>query len=238
MIPIHCLIVDDNLLDRLTIEDYVQESGSLKLVGSYANPLDVMSTIKMDDIDLLFLDIDMPVINGINFFKSLSNPPLCIFVTSHPDYAVDAFDLHAFDYLLKPVKKERFDKAMQRVKELFDIQEKALQYTMNLKDGELTIKEGNTINKVQVNDIIYLEALTNYTKVVTAGRNYITLNNLKHFVEALPEEKFLRVHRSYAVARSKISQLQNGELLVDKYLLPVGKTYRQTIQKILMARIA
>jgi DNA-binding LytR/AlgR family response regulator len=236
MIPLNCLIVDDSNCDRLTMEDYVQECNALKLTGSYSNPLDAISAIKSQPVDLLFLDIDMPVMNGITFFKTLTRPPLCIFVTSHPDYAVDAFDIHAFDYLLKPVKKERFDKAIERVKELFDIRERALQYNMNLKDGILTVKEGNSINKVQINDIIYLEALTNYTKVVTGNRTYITLNNLKNFLEELPEEKFLRVHRSFAVAKNKISQLNGAELVAGSHKVPVGKTYRQNIHKILAAK--
>ncbi len=230
---INCIVIDDNNLDRLIIEDYVSQCSSLKLLGSFSNPVESIETIKAGKIQLLFMDIDMPVINGIDFFKKLENPPVCIFVTTYPEYALEAFNTHAFDYLLKPVKKERFEQAVKRTEELFDIQAKALLYDMNVEHDTLTIKEGNTINKVLISDIIYLEALTNYTKVVTNNKKYITLCNLKNFLEELPQEKFLRVHRSYAVAKNKINRLESGELILGEHKIPLGKTYRQQINKII-----
>ncbi len=236
MTPINCLVVDDNKIDRFTVEDCILECGDLKLIGSFENPLESIELLKQKEIHLLFLDIDMPVINGINFFKTLSNPPICIFITSHPEYALDAFDVHAFDYMLKPVKQERFEQTIKRVKELFNIREKALNYDMQFEGDSLTIKEGNSINKILINDIIYLEALTNYTKIVTKDKKYITLTNLKNLLEQLPEEKFIRVHRSYAVARNKINTLKSGELLLGDYIIPIGKTYRSNINKAIMEK--
>ncbi len=233
MEPINCLIVDDEELDRMVVEDFVQNTPGLNLLGSFSNALECVDTINTKDIDLLFLDIDMPVINGVDFLKKLEVPPLCIFITSHVDYALDAFELHAVDYILKPLKKERFDAAVERAVELISIRQKALHYDLNFENDRLTIKEGNIINKVLINDIIYLEALTNYTKVVTKGKKYITLNNLKNFLEDLPHDKFLRVHRSYAVAKNKINSAKDGEIQLGDYKVPMGKTYRKIINQIL-----
>ena len=233
MEPINCIIVDDEELDRMVVEDFVYNTASLKLLGSFSNALECVDTINTKDIELLFLDIDMPVINGVDFLKKLAVPPLCIFITSHVDYALDAFELHAVDYILKPLKKERFIAAVERTVELISIRQKALHYDLNFENDRLTIKEGNIINKVLINDIIYLEALTNYTKVVTKGKKYITLNNLKNFLEDLPQDKFLRVHRSYAVAKNKINSAKDGEIQLGDYKVPMGKTYRKMINQIL-----
>lgn len=233
MEKINCIILDDEELDRMMVEDLVTQSPGLDLLGSFSNALESIQMINTQDIDLLFLDIDMPVISGVDFLKKLENPPLCIFITSHPDYALDAFDLHAVDYLLKPVKKERFDKAIDRVFELTNIRQKALHYDLNFEKDRLTIKEGNSMNKVLINDIIYLEALTNYTKVVTTSKKYITLKNLKNFLEELPSEKFMRVHRSYAVAKNKINSAKDGEISLGEFTIPMGKTYRKFVNQLI-----
>jgi DNA-binding LytR/AlgR family response regulator len=233
MIPTTCIVVDDNEMDRLNVEDYVRESESLKLIGSFSNPLECLDILKLQKVSILFLDIDMPVINGINFFKALDNPPLCVFITAFPDYAVEAFNVQAIDYLLKPVKKERFEETLRRIQEWVEIIEKALQYKMQIEQDIITVKEGNSINKVLIKDIIYVEALGNWTKIVTPGKKFITLCNLKNFLEELPGEQFYRVHRSFAVAKNKINCLQNGELQLGEYKVPLGKTYRQGLKKIL-----
>ncbi len=230
---INCLVIDDEEIDRMVMEDFVQSCPGLNLLGSFSNALESIETINTKDIDLVFLDIDMPVINGVDFLKKIENPPLCIFVTSHPDYALDAFELHAVDYLLKPVKKDRFEMAIERVYELTSIRQKALHYDLNFESDRLTIKEGNSMNKVLINDIIYLEALTNYTKVVTNARKYITLKNLKNFLEELPTDKFIRVHRSFAVAKNKINSTKDGEIKLGGFTVPMGKTYRKNINQML-----
>jgi two-component system, LytTR family, response regulator len=234
--PFQCLIVDDNELDGALVMQYLQPQAWLKPVGTFANPLECMSVFATTEVDVLFLDIDMPVVNGINFIRSLKNPPLCVFITNHPDYATDAFDVQAFDYLLKPVTRERFERTLQRIREYFEIQTKVLHYDTLLEQDTITFKEGTAIAKVATGDIIYLEALANYTKVVTADRQYITLNNLKNFLDALPSDAFMRIHRSYAVAKKWITGLERGEVLMGRHKLPFGKTYRKEIQSGLLEK--
>jgi DNA-binding LytR/AlgR family response regulator len=232
----YCLIVDDNELDRALVAQFLQPHGWLRPAGSFSNPLECVSVLATTQVQVLFLDIDMPVINGINFIKSVKNPPLCVFITNHTDYAADAFDVQAFDYLLKPINKERFERTLGRIKEYFDIQAKVVHYDTLLERDTITFKEGTAIAKVATGDIVYLEALANYTKVVTAERHYITLNNLKTFLEALPQNAFMRIHRSYAVAKKWITGLDKGEVLLGKYKLPFGKTYRKDIQNTLLEK--
>jgi DNA-binding LytR/AlgR family response regulator len=226
---INCLIIDDERLDSLIIEENISANPSFRLVGTYTNPIESLELLNSENIDLLFLDVNMPFLNGVDFLKSLPDPPLCIFITKHPEYAVDAFDAHAIDYLLKPIKAERFQKAADRAEEYFEIRQKALQYTLRFENDFLLVKEGNQTSKVLTSEILYIEALANYTKIVTSDMKYITLANLKHFMEQLPEERFMRVHRSYAIAIDKISSLQAGEVVVQDRKIPVGKNYRQMV---------
>ncbi len=234
METINCIVVDDSRLDRLIVEDYLDHYPDFKRIGSFSNPLESIEILKKHSIDVLFIDIDMPVMNGVDFFKTLKNPPVCVFITGYADYALEAFEIHAFDYLMKPLKKERFEDAIRRLRDLFQIKEKALQYETSFENDKITIKEGSSINKVQSSDIIYLEALTNYTKVVTQSKKYTTLCNLKNFIDKLQQQKFIRIHRSYAVAVDKIQHVENGMLRVGSFVLPIGKTYRQHINKLLL----
>jgi len=230
---LNCVIIEDTLVDRLLLEEYLSSYSFITVTGSFNNPLESLEHLKTHVTNLLFIDIDMPVISGIDFLKSMTDPPPCIFVTVHPEYAIDAFDIQAVDYLLKPVKPDRLDKAIQRAIELQEIRSKALQYNLNFENDYLMIKEGTAVNKVNVADIVYLEALTNYTKVITEQKKYITLNNLKSFMDHLPQSRFLRIHRSYAVAINKIRGLYKNELLVGEQRLPLGKTYRQEVKKLI-----
>src|SRR5882757_202122 len=170
---LHCVIIDDNRLDRMLLEEYISRHSFLSIAGSFHNAVESLEFIKRGNIDLLFIDVDMPVINGIDFLKSLQNPPPCIFVTVHPEFAIDAFDIQAIDYLLKPVKQERLDRAIQRTLELFEIKAKAVEYSLLFENDFLMIKEGSAVSKVNIHEILYLEALTNYTKIITARKNYI-----------------------------------------------------------------
>jgi len=233
MKPLNCIIIEDNQIDRLLFEEYLSAYPFINLTGSFSNPIESIEHIKRGNIDLVFIDVDMPVINGIDFLKSLPDHPHCIFVTVHPEFAVEAFDIQAIDYLLKPVKLERLDKAIKRTLELQEITSKALQYNLHFENDFLMIKEGTAVSRVNVNEIVYLEALMNYTKIITAKKKYITLNNLKSFLDHLPPHKFLRIHRSYAVAIDKVQGLERNELLIGEQRLPLGKTYRQEVKKLI-----
>jgi len=230
---INCIVIDDDELDRLTVESYIEQIPFLKLEGSYANPLECIGVIEQKNIQLLFLDIDMPEISGIEFFSALKNPPLCIFVTSHPEYALEGFETHALDFLIKPAKFERFQRSALRAHEFLQIKNKAKLYDVKFADDFLTIKESYDLIQIKISDIIYLEALKDYTKVITPQKTYLTLSNLKNFFEKLPDNRFLRIHRSFAVSVSQITKMEQNELLVHKMRLPVGRTFRSEVNQYL-----
>jgi DNA-binding LytR/AlgR family response regulator len=164
----------------------------------------------------------------------LKTNSLCIFITAHPEYALEGFEAHALDYIVKPLKFERFEKAILRAKEYLEIKKKAILYDLEFGNNLLTIKEGTTIIQIKINDIIYLEALGDYTKIITPDKKYLTLHNLKNFIEKLPEKKFVRIHRSFAVAKDKITRLDQNELILEKVKLPIGKTFRREMNKYLI----
>ena len=230
---INCIVIDDDELDRLTIESYIEQISFLKLEGSYANPLECIGVIEQKNIQLLILDIDMPEISGIEFFSALKNPPLCIFITSHPEYALEGFETHALDFLIKPAKFERFQRSALRAHEFLQIKNKAKLYDVKFADDFLTIKESYDLIQIKISDIIYLEALKDYTKVITPQKTYLTLSNLKNFFEKLPGNRFLRIHRSFAVSVSQITKMEQNELLVHKMRLPVGRTFRSEVNQYL-----
>lgn len=204
----------------------------LKMAGCFLNPLEAVAFIRDNPPDLLFLDVEMPVMNGTDFLRSLTNPPSCIFITSHPDYAVEAFDLFAIDYILKPVKKERFHRAITRMQDYAAIQEKALAYEHHVKSETMVIHEGYDTHKILLSDIIYMEALRDYTRIFTTNKTYITLGNLGTIVGSLNFCSIRRVHRSYAVHTDKIESILENSVVAGKITIPVGRTYRKDISDI------
>ena len=242
MEPIRCMIIDDDALDRLALEAAVDRIPFLTRVGSYAHPLEALEMLRHGFrpgyVQVLLLDIDMPWMNGLDFYQSLPEPPLGIFITAHPEYALESYEVHAFDFLTKPLKAERFAQTAGRVREWLDIREKAQLYEVQIATANhsLVIKEGTHVVQIPFGEVLYLEALKDYTKIVTAGRYYLTLANLKTFAERLPPDQFLRIHRSYAVAVRHIRKWDHHELLLEPppMRLPVGKTFRREISEYLL----
>lgn len=224
-------IVDDDETARLLIEAYAQPHKDLQLQGSFEHPLDAISFINNNQPDLLFLDIEMPLLNGIDFLRSLKKPPLCIFITSHPEFAIEAFELFALDYILKPITEDRLNTAIVRAKTFLDIQQKAVAYEHKIEQETIIIQEGYETHRVQLSDILYLEALKDYTRIFTKHKNYITLGNLSRILESFNVPSFTRVHRSYAVNSSLINSFTDNNISIQGTEIPVGKTYRSIVNE-------
>jgi DNA-binding LytR/AlgR family response regulator len=232
---LHCIIIEDDELDREIAKSFLERIPFIKLIGSFSNALEAIGLIRSSSIQVLLMDIDLPAINGIEFIRLLPSPPLFIFITAHPEYALEGYDIHALDFIVKPLKFERLEQAIIRAKDYIEIKEKAILYDIGFENNQLLIKEGTSIIQLKINEILYLEALGDYTKIITYEKMYVTLHSLKNFIEKLPENRFLRIHRSFAVAIDKISKLKDNELILNDRKLPVGKTFRREVNKYLIS---
>jgi DNA-binding LytR/AlgR family response regulator len=227
--PITCIIVEDNLNDYKLLNYYVQQQTVLQCKGYFENAIAASEFLRSNSVDLMFMDIDMPVISGMDFFKQLTNAPVCIFVTSHSEYAWEGFEAQAFDFILKPVKPDRLVQTITRLQEYFDVKKRADLYDSQIDETTITIKEGTSKHIVPINEILYIEALKDYSKVVTTTKKIMTLSKLKHFLDKLPTSQFARIHRSYAVALQKVSKIETTDLFIENIKLPIGKTFKQLL---------
>ena len=214
---IRCLIADDEPPARRVIEIYVAQTPGLLLVGSCTSALEVFALISHEPADLLFLDIRMPGLSGIELIKQLKEPPAVIFTTAYPDYAVDSYEVGAVDYLMKPVTKQRFDKAVSRY--------------LNGRPKEpapdfLYIKENGRLVRIAHADLLYAQSVKDYVVIRTVSETFVTHMTMKYLEELLPAPKFERVHRSYLVNHQHIQAASKRELDVAGFKVPLGKTYR------------
>ncbi|WP_421825506.1 LytR/AlgR family response regulator transcription factor [Larkinella sp.] len=228
----HCLIVDDEPIAREIIQTYCGHFPNLKVVASCANALEAKAELQKQTIDILFLDINMPVLNGISFLKTLRNQPQVIFTTAYKEYAVDAFELSAIDYLLKPFSLERFivavDKALERLQPVPVVLPETID--KNTEDY-LFVKTDGKIYKIFYSDLLYAEASGNYTKIITTQNTILPGMTFSSFEELLPKSRFLRVHRSFLVNKSKITHIEGNRVFIGKNEIPIGSNYRDVFLK-------
>ncbi len=221
---ISCLIVDDEPLAQDVLEAYIKNTPQLNLVGICNNAIEALEKMKLSQVDLIFLDIQMPEITGIDFLRTLKDPPMVIFSTAYQNYAVEGFELNAIDYLLKPFSLERFQKAVRKADELAKLKEEHLQR----EDEYIFIKSDQKLQKVHYNDILFIEALADYVKIHTPDKRYITLQTMKNMEEKLPDKYFKRVHRSFIVSLDKIMSIVGGSVEVGDQRIPIGKNYKES----------
>jgi len=236
MPQINCLIVDDEPIAREIIKAYCSHLPVLHIVASVGNALEAKTILQTQKIDILFLDINMPVLNGIAFLKTLKNQPQVIFTTAYKEYAVDAFDLAAIDYLLKPFSLERFivavDKALERsprgVPSLTP--DGGTTYSEKTEDY-LFIKFDGKIYKILHEELLFAEAQGNYIKIVTAQNSLLPSMTFSSFEELLPKALFLRVHRSFIINKAKITHIEGNRVFIQNHEIPIGSSYRDDFLK-------
>ncbi len=223
-------IIDDNEIDRLSTTAYARRYPFLEIAGIYASADEAKAHIESIRPEVLLLDIDMPGTNGLEFRRSLGEAQACIFITSYPDYAVESFELAALDFLVKPLDNLRFQRAMVRLKDYLELREKAELFECSLGGSTIFIKEGHEQVKVQLHEILYLEALKDYTRIVTPGRKYHVLSVLGKLLQEAAFRTFIRIHRSYAVQRHFIDKITTQEVWLKDITLPVGRSYRSSLE--------
>lgn len=225
----NCIIIDDDKLTCKVIGDFVRKSASLTLIGSYSDSIEARNIFtKRHDIDLIFLDIEMPEMDGFEFIGSLDIPPNIIVISSGENYAARAFDFNVVDYLVKPVTYARFCKAIDKTIRYYSRKE-----ISSTGDKEIFIKKGSTLVKLKLNDIIFIEALENYVTLTTIDDKYTIHFTMKAIEEYLPPDIFIRVHRSYIINKSNIQSIKENslDLNVGNTLksIPVGKSFRDSL---------
>jgi DNA-binding LytR/AlgR family response regulator len=225
---IKCVIIDDEPLARECIAGYIQESGFLQLVGSGTNPIELNTIIDREPVDLVFLDIEMPVMNGIEYIRMTPNPPMVIITTAYPSYALEGFQLDVLDYLVKPITFTRFFKAANKAKDYH----KLLQ-TANGSKGEESdfffIKCDYKYEKIYFADILFIQALQNYITIHTTKGKYVTLLYLKSIEEKLDSNTFIRVHKSYIVSVARIQSIENNEVIIQSFRIPISRNYQTEV---------
>ncbi len=224
---IKCLVVDDEPAARDVINRCVQQVPALELVGECSNGMQAMNFLQKQDVDLLFLDIHMPQLSGTELLRVLKNPPKTIFTTAFEKYALESYELDAIDYLLKPVQFHRFLKAVQKV---FHMAPSAdVQQATASQEPFIYFRVNRKMVKVQLNDILYIESMKDYIKVFTARGVIITKLSISSIEELLPENIFLRTHRSFIVSQQKIKSFSRELIEIEKAEIPIGKLYRQDV---------
>ncbi|WP_294300365.1 LytTR family DNA-binding domain-containing protein [uncultured Chryseobacterium sp.] len=226
---IRCMIIEDDELDRLVLQQQIRQFENLVLVGSFEAAEKAVPHLHLP-VDLLILDIDLPGMSGIEFRKICQKIPACIFVSSHPEYAIDTFEVDTFDFLTKPLKSERFRYSMQKLFDFFEMKEKSENFDTLIGENVIKIKEGSNISRIKISDILYLEALKDYTRVVTSEKRYCILDSIGSMLNKSDFGSFVRIHRSYAVPRHLIRSRNTHEVeLVHQVKLPIGRAYKSNL---------
>ena len=224
---IKTIIVEDEPLAREGLKSYIREIDFLDLVGTCENALEANSILSLESPDLMFLDIQMPKITGLDFLKSLKKPPLVIFTTAYPNYALQGFELDVIDYLVKPYPFDRFLKAVNKAREMFQLKNQK-PFEENNKDY-IFLKVDNILKRINFEDILYIEGMENYIAVHTYEGRYITLMTMKSFEESLPSQDFLRVHKTYIISKSKVKGIVGNEIDMGVKKIPFSRSRRNEI---------
>jgi len=232
---IKCLVVDDEPPARDILRSYIREVSTLDLAGECANALQAFTLLQQQPVDLLFLDICMPQLNGIDFLKTLKNPPKVIFTTAHAEYALEGYELDVVDYLMKPVPFERFLKAINKAFPSGVANKESLQQETEKKtDAFIYIRADRKMVKVMLQDILFIESMKDYIKIITINGTLITKQSISSAEEMLPEKEFVRVHRSYIVSLNRIKTFTPELIEIGNTSIPIGKLFRSEVLKRLL----
>lgn len=223
-----CLIIDDEPLARFHLKELAGQIDFLSVEGTCATALEADAKVKESEIDLLFLDINMPYLTGLEFLEQLENPPLCILTTAYSEYALEGFRLQVVDYLLKPIAFNRFYQAVNKAQQQFIISEK-LKKNTSLDDPFLYVRQSDSFIKVSWVDILYIESMQNYTKLHFKDKSLVIHQTMKAIEESLPSDHFFRIHKSYLINITHIDMISGGRLFINKIELPISRTRKEEL---------
>lgn len=237
MKKINCLVADDEQLAREVMQSHISKLDKLNLVGTCNNAIEVYNTLKDQNIDLLFLDIQMPQLTGIELLRTLKNPPPVILTTAHREFALEGYELNVIDYLLKPVSFERFLKAVDKYETASNADTVVVAAAIPppaVKDDRLAfiyVKSDKKMVRILLSDILYIEGLKDYVKIYTTGNPVITYQTLTYLEEKLSANHFIRAHRSYIISLNHISAYSSNQIEIGKRIIPIGNSYAKDVLK-------
>jgi len=234
---IRCIIIEDERLAQDVIKSHLQKSGRFTLVGTYRNAPEAKEAIEKNEIDLIFLDIQLPGMTGLNFLRALSNPPLVVFTTSYPEYALESYEFNVIDYLLKPISYERFSKTIDKIIDgkIFKI---AAGETKPLHREYIFIRSNSKFYRISFSDIIYIEGMKDYLKIHTPDHVIVTHQTMGEMENILPANQFIRIHKSYIVAVTRIKAVFGNSVDMEKTQLPIGLHHKERIMNFIAGKPA
>ena len=235
-----CVAIDDEPLARECIVNYISDVDFLQLVGTGSNPIDLTQLLNTHEVDLIFLDIQMPIMNGIDFLKIRQKSPMVIIATAYPSYALEGFKLDVLDYLVKPITFSRFFKAVCKAKDYHKLLTRPVSEPQRNSSQEdyFFIKCDYKYERIYFEEVLYIQALQNYVTIHTAKGKYITLLNLKNVEQNLDTQHFIRVHKSYIVSIPKVEAIENNEILIRSFRIPISRNYhKEVIEKIVNRKL-
>ncbi|PKP39104.1 MAG: DNA-binding response regulator [Bacteroidetes bacterium HGW-Bacteroidetes-15] len=226
-----CVIIDDEPFALDLIKDYTQRTPFLELVNSFSNPFKALDFLNRESVDLIFLDINMPELSGIQLIRTLQSPPMVIFTTAYPEFAAESYEYNAVDYLVKPIKYERFLKAVNKASGLLhsnnNLVPRIPTQDSGQKDDSLFIKSGTQLVKIFPDEILYVEAAGNYMCFITKDKRVLSLLTMKEVLDLLPANNFVRIHKSYIISLKHLDAIERHDVVVNGKQIPIGITYRE-----------
>jgi len=228
---IRCIIIEDERLAQDVIKAHLQKSDRFTLVGIYRTAPEAREALENEEVDLIFLDIQLPGMTGLNFLRSLTNPPLVVFTTAYPEYALESYEFNVIDYLLKPVSYERFSKTVDKIMD-GKIFKTPVKETKSLSQEHIFIKSNSKFFRVGFQDIIYIQGMKDYLKIHTSEHIIITHQTMTEMENILPADRFIRIHKSYIVAFLRIRAVFGNSVEMEKDLLPIGPNYKERLMSL------
>lgn len=228
---LNCVVVDDDELDRLMVLSCLRNYPEIKVLEVFSSSVEAFEFLEANPVDILFLDIDMPEMSGIELQKRISQSAICVFITSYPEHAVESFEVEALDFLVKPLKADRFKLTIARIHDYLEIRQKIALFESSLGGDTIIVKEGHSQIKIKLHSVRYLQAMKDYTLIFTTDKRYCVLSSLGNLLKETEFQSFVRVHRSFAVQKQAIEQIGANELILfNQKKIPIGRSYKENIQ--------
>jgi DNA-binding LytR/AlgR family response regulator len=230
----NCVVVDDDELDRLMVLSCLRNYPEITVLEVFSSAVEALPFLENNVVDILFLDIDMPEMSGIELRKQIPGDPLCIFITAYPHHAVESFEVEALDFLVKPLKADRFKQTVARIHEYMEIRRKMELFESSIGGDTIYIKEGHEQTRVKLHSILYLQAMKDYTLIFTTEKRHCVLTSIGNLLKEASFQSFVRVHRSFAVQGEYVKRIAANEVILNnEQIIPLGRGYKENLNSLL-----